>query len=266
MAAYNADATIRRAVTSILDGTCPCDLFIVDDSSRNPVAELLADIPNIEIIRLDQNRGLAGALNAGLARILERPYTYIARMDADDISHPQRLAKQVAFLDRHPVVGAVSTWGRHVDEHSYETVLFRRPSAEPAALRNEMFFNSPLIHASSMMRAEVFRAVGPYSLDYPAAEDYEIFRRIATKYALGNVPEVLIDIRESRQGISRSKRSRQVYDRLRIQLRYFEPLEWRAWAGVAQTLLTLALPLRAADAIKRLREQVLFGQPKPSAS
>jgi hypothetical protein len=160
----------------------------------------------------------------------------------------------------------VSTWGRHFDERSHETVLFRRPPSAPSAVRHDMFFNSPMIHASSMTRADVLRAVGPYSLDYPAAEDYEIFRRIATKYALANIPEVLIDICESWQGISRSKRSRQVYDRLRIQLRYFEALEWRAWAGVAQTLLTLALPLRAADAIKRLREQVLFGQPKPSAS
>ena len=266
MAAYNSEATIKRAVDSLTRSTYPCDIFIVDDGSRIPVSEILAPDSNVEIIRLAKNQGLAGALNAGLKRILELPYKYVARMDADDISYRDRFAKQVAFLDRHPNIGAVSTWGRHFEEHTGETILIRRPPVKPEAVRRELFANSAMLHASAMFRADVFRAVGPYSRDYPAAEDYELFCRISKKFALDNVPEVLIDVCESRTGISRSRRQRQVYDRLKIQLKYFEPAQWRAWVGVARTLVMLVMPRSAVWAVKRIRDQFVFGQPAGSAS
>ena len=153
--------------------------------------------------------------------MLERGYKYIARMDADDISYPDRFAKQVAFLERHPEVGALGAWGRHFSETTGDIVMLNQPPPTSAGVRNKMFFNSPIINASALIRADAFHAVGPYSVDYPAAEDYELYRRIATRYALANVPELLIDIRKSIHGISLSKRRQQVYDRLRIQDQIF---------------------------------------------
>ncbi len=250
MAAYKSEATIRKAVNSLTASTYPCDIYIVDDGSPIPVSEVLNDIPNLEIIRLAQNQGPARASNVGLARVLERGYKYIARMDADDISYPDRFAKQVAFLERRPEIGAVGAWGRHFSETTGHVVMLNQPPPTPAGVRNKMFFNSPIINASALIRAEAFHAVGPYSIDYPAAEDYELYRRIATRYALANLPEFLIDIRESIHGISLSKRRQQVYDRLRIQIKYFEPLQWRAWAGVVMSLVMLVVPRKAVAALK----------------
>jgi glycosyltransferase involved in cell wall biosynthesis len=252
MAAYKSEATIQKAVSSLMASTYPCDVYIVDDGSPIPVSDVLTDIPNIEIIRLAQNQGPGRASNVGLARVLERGYKYIARMDADDISYPDRFSKQVAFLERHPEVGAVGTWGRHFSETTGDVVMLNQPPTTSAGVRKKMFFNSPIINASALIRAEAFRAVGPYSVDYPAAEDYELYRRIATRYALANLPELLIDIRESIHGISLSKRHQQVYDRLRIQIKYFEPLQWRAWAGVAMSLVMQVAPRKAVAALKTI--------------
>jgi glycosyltransferase involved in cell wall biosynthesis len=252
MAAYKSEATIGKAVNSLTASTYPCDVYIVDDGSPIPVADVIGKIPNVEIIRLEQNQGPARASNVGLARILQGSYKYIARMDADDISYPDRFVKQIAFLERHPKVGAVGAWGRHFSETTGDVVMLNQPPPTPSGVRNKMFFNSPIINASSLIRTEAFRAVGPYSVDYPAAEDYELYRRIATRYDLDNLPELLIDIRESIHGISLSKRRRQVYDRLRIQIKYFEPLEWRAWAGVAMSLVMLVVPRKAVAALKAI--------------
>ena len=260
MAAYNSEATIKMAVGSITGNTYPCDIFIVDDGSRVPVSEVLGNIPKVEIIRLPQNQGLARALNAGLNHILQRGYKYIARADTDDISYPDRFAKQVAFLDSHPGVGVVGAWGRHFDETTGNTTLIKPTPTNSDAIRKRLFFNNSLVHASAVIRADVFRVVGPYSTGYPAAEDYELFRRISQRYALANLPKVLLDICESRRGISLSKRHRQVYDRLCIQFKYFEPLQWRAWAGVAKTLLLFAVPVRVVIAIKKIRERFFLYQ------
>jgi GT2 family glycosyltransferase len=258
MAAYNSEKTINKAVSSITAGTYPCDIYIIDDCSRVPVSDVLGKIPNVEIIRLEKNQGPARASNVGLERILARSYKYVAKMDADDISYSDRLAKQVAFLDRHPNVAAVGTWGRHFDEQTGEVTIVNRTPAAPDAIRHAMYFNSPVINASSMIRADVFRALGPYSTDYPAAEDYELFRRIAAQYDLANLPEVLLDVRESVQGISLSRRRRQLFDRMRIQIRYFAPLQWRAWLGIAKTVLLFAVPRTIIAPIKIFFERLLF--------
>lgn len=268
VAAYNAEKTIRQAVESVLSGSLTCDVYVVDDCSTTPVADLLTGYDNVEVIRLKRNRGPAVARNGGLSKILAKDYDYIAIMDADDISMPNRLAKQVCFLDKHPRVGAVGSWTRHFDEHSGEATLYRQRPADAAAIRNMMFFNTGISHASAMFRVDALRTVGIYSENYPAAEDYELLRRIGAKYDLANVPEYLLAYRISSQGQSLGRRRQQLFDRLRIQLRYFAPLNWRAWAGVAQTVVSLVTPVSLVHALKlkMLRSQIATPDARPSSS
>ena len=116
MAAYNAETTLRAAVDGILASTVPCDLYIVDDCSRVPVETTIGTHPNVTIIRLPRNRGLASALNVGLAHILPLKYKYIGRMDADDVSYPHRFASQMAFLEEHPEYAMVGLSLIHISE------------------------------------------------------------------------------------------------------------------------------------------------------
>jgi glycosyltransferase involved in cell wall biosynthesis len=242
MAAYNADATIRAAVDSVLASTMPCDLYIVDDCSRVPVSEVLGTPAGVTHIRLARNHGLAAALNAGLKHILPCGYKYIARMDADDISYPHRLATQFAFLEAHPDVGLVGSGARFIDDKTGAMVMRYVPPLGSEDIRKALFYNNCIVHPSWMIRADVLTRTGPYSLDYPAAEDYEFLRRISPRITMANVEEFLLDYRISTSGISVARRRRQLLDRLRIQFKYIDPLEWRSWAGMARTLLLFAIP------------------------
>jgi glycosyltransferase involved in cell wall biosynthesis len=250
MAAYNAEKTLPAAVDSILASTVPCDLFVIDDCSRVPVEQVIGERPNLTIIRLPRNHGLAAALNVGLTHILPKDYRYVARMDADDVSHPDRFAAQIAFLERHPEVTLVGSGARFIDDRNGALVMYYVPPLAHDEIRRALYFNNCFVHPTWLWRREALAAVGPYSLDYPAAEDYEFMRRVVMRTIVANVPDYLIDYRISTGGISVSKRKRQLLDRLKIQLRYLEPLQWRAWAGMAKTLMLFVIPRSIVTTLK----------------
>ena len=262
MAAYNAERTIQQAVVSVLANSYPADLFIVDDASRVPVGEILRPLPTrTEIIRLDRNVGPAETRNIGLRLILARNYDYVAIADADDVCYPDRFAKQIAFLESHRDVAVVGSWVHFIDEITGETLFDLKPSADPAAVRKSMFFNINLSHTSCMIRSTTFSRVGLYSSGYPAAEDYELMRRIAVDHDISNIPEFCMDYRISSRGISVMRRRRQLFDRFCIQLKYFEPLEWKAWVGAARTLVLFLIPLAVVTTSKAwLRSLVIVGR------
>jgi hypothetical protein len=155
----------------------------------------------------------------------------------------------------------VGSWVHFIDEVTGETVFDLMPSPDPAVVRKSMFFNINLSHTSCTIRSTTFSQVGLYSCAYPAAEDYELMRRIAVHHDISNIPEFCMDYRISSRGISVMRRRRQLFDRFRIQLKYFKPLEWRAWAGTGQTLLLFLIPLAVVITAKTcLRSLVIFGR------
>jgi glycosyltransferase involved in cell wall biosynthesis len=250
MAAYNADATIRAAVDSILASTVPCDLYLVDDCSRVPVEQLIGPRAGVTFIRLPHNHGLAAALNVGLQRILPLNYKYIARMDADDVSYPHRFAAQIAFLERHPDVAMVGSGARFIDDKTGAMVMYYVPPLVHDDVVKALWFNNCYVHPTWLFRGGAMAQIGPYTLEYPAAEDYEYLRRAAAQVRLANVPDILLDYRISTGGISVSKRHRQLLDRLRLQIKYLDPLVWRSWAGIAKTLMLFAIPRKIVTAMK----------------
>lgn len=247
MAAYNAEKTLPDSVASVLRSTHPFRLYIVDDCSRIPVADVLGDYDRdrIEIIRLERNAGPAGARNAGLRRILENGHALVAIMDADDICYPERLAKQAAYLAAHPNVAVIGSWEHIIDERS-EFVSDAAMPCDPAEIRDLMYVKMCVSHPTLTIRSDVFRNLGLYSEAYRAGEDYELVRRILTHHDVANLPEYLLDYRISPGGMSLRSRKRQLVDRLRVQFAYFSPLKWRAWVGVARTLALLIIPAKRA--------------------
>ncbi len=203
--------------------------YLVDDCSRIPVEQVIGARDNVTIIRLPHNRGLAAALNVGLEHILPRNYKYVARMDADDVSYPHRFATQIAFLERNPEVALVGSGARFIDDRSGAMVMYYVPPLTQEDIRKALFFNNCFVHPTWMFRGEALPRLAPYSLDYPAAEDYEFLRRAIAHAVVANVPDILVDYRISTGGISVSKRQRQLLDRLALQVKYLEPTQWRAW-------------------------------------
>lgn len=115
---YNDQHGLDRSLDSLRHDGAAFDVVVVDDGSEPPVRVPGdgRDLPfAVTLLRLPQNRGITGALNAGLACIEAAGHAYVARLDAGDLSLPGRLAAQTAFLDRHPEHAVVGTQTEYVD-------------------------------------------------------------------------------------------------------------------------------------------------------
>jgi len=242
MAAHNADRTIRQAVDSLLTGTLPCRIIIVDDASLVPVENVLAgvDPKRVEILRVTRNAGPAAARNVAIERAMAEGYPFIAVMDADDVAHPERLARQVEFLETYPQIGLVGSWVRLINENGDVLGQSQLPCT-PQDIRERLPIRMCMSHPTWLARAEVFATVGAYSRAYAVAEDYEILRRIAAHYEVACLPAYLLDYRLSSGGITSKRRNRELMNRVRIQLQYFKPDDWRCWLGILRTLALMVV-------------------------
>ena len=138
---------------------------------------------------------MAGALNAGLSVILhEKNYEYIARLDAGDICHSQRLELQQDYLLKNPLVGVLGTFVNFVSQ-SGEVKFKLEPPTCDADIRKSMFLNCVICHPTVMIRVDAIKSVGVYDKNFLYAEDYELFRRIMKKYqAAFNIYKMNFDI------------------------------------------------------------------------
>ena len=193
MPVYNGELFLREAVDSVCGQTYrDWELLIVDDhstdDSRRIAAEYARRDPRVKVITNLQRKGIVGALNTGLDAATG---VYIARMDADDISLPERFAQQVAYLETHPEVALCGTWVRMIGAASTR----RRYPTDPERLRAFALFNCPLAHPTVMWRRAWFERQG---LRYDAAacpEDYELWARVVTHFPAANLGRVLLHYR-----------------------------------------------------------------------
>jgi glycosyltransferase involved in cell wall biosynthesis len=204
---YNGGPYLQSAVSSILSQSHKYfELIIIDDGSTDDSAHVLCTFKD-ERIRLfrQANQGLASTLNRGIS--VARG-SYIARQDQDDISMPDRLSKQVAYMQAHPECALLGTWAQIMEINRLSDRFHRHPT-DPGELRYELLFNNPFVHSSVMLRKTVMEQLGGYCTDpeRQPPEDYELWSRIARVAEISNLPENLLIYREiptsmSRTGIS----------------------------------------------------------------
>ena len=195
--AYNAEAFLGDAIDSILAQTYPhFEIIVIDDASTDgtwAVAQRRADTdPRIRVHRNADNLGIAGNRNRGVTLARGK---YLAWQDADDISMPSRLEKQVRLLEAHPDVAIV---GGYIELFRGTTTLgVRKYAPDDASLRRCIFRYSPVAQPVAMLRLDALRSVGEYDLRYPPAEDLDMTFRLGEHHRLANVEEVLLRYRES---------------------------------------------------------------------
>ncbi|HEY4297578.1 MAG TPA: glycosyltransferase [Paraburkholderia sp.] len=249
MPAYNGQADVDLTLASFSE-SAPVHVLIVDDGSTPPIVAPALDNLRIEVLRMPRNSGIERALQTGIDALAQRGFRYAARIDAGDRSVPQRLAKQRAFMERHPRVAGLGMWTQVVTRAG-EPLFMLTPPAEPAAIRRLRFFRSCLAHPSMMLRIDAVRAVGNYRAEYRSAEDLDLFVRLMERYDCANLPELGLYYELNEGGISATRRRRQVSSTLRLQLRYFNAANPYDWLGLAKNLLHLVTPYRALQRIKR---------------
>ncbi|MFX1716240.1 glycosyltransferase [Paraburkholderia sp. A1RO-5L] len=249
MPAFNGQADVERTLASF-EENAPVYALIVDDGSTPPIVAPSVPGMQIDVLRIPQNGGIERALKAGVEALAARGFRYAARIDSGDLAAPQRLAKQRARMETEPRLAALGTWTQVVNRAGAPLFMLR-PAADARTLRRTRMLRSPLVHPSVMLRIDAVLAVGNYRVQYPAAEDLDLFLRLMERYDCANLPELGLYYELNEGGISATKRRRQIVSTLRLQARYLNVLNWRDWAGIAKSLLHFVTPYGALQRMKR---------------
>jgi hypothetical protein len=238
MPLFNAAPYVEKAVRSVLEQTYrDFELIIVDDGSTDGSAETVRAItdPHIRLIT-KANEGIASALNAGVAAARGE---FIARMDADDVAMPERLARQVAYMDAHSELGLLGTWAEIVDADGTRVSAFEHPVTHER-IQHDLLFDTPFAHPTMLIRRALLGSVGGYDGDPAIFEDHDLWRRMITRTRGANLPEHLLRYRRLPTSLSHNPERRM--DRI-AELRRRIVLDWYPTTdpGVAASVGEFAL-------------------------
>lgn len=197
MTLYNKAAFVEEAIRSILDQTfTDFELLVVDDRSTDNGPDIVRGIhdPRIRLVRNPTNLGRAGAANRGYS---EARGEYIAVLDADDIAHPERLERQVRFMDEHPDVDVSGTYCQRFGSLN----RISKWPAEDRGCKGRMFFTDPVWYGSCIIRRDLFLRTGIRSDEQwrLPAEDYLLMLRLGPHARFANIPLVLNHYRMGEQ-------------------------------------------------------------------
>ncbi|EAX48431.1 glycosyl transferase, family 2 [Thermosinus carboxydivorans Nor1] len=187
---YNCQDYLHRAIDSILGQTfTDFEFIIIDDGSSDNSLKIIEayNDARIVLIRHEKNMGLVASLNKGIDAAQG---TYIAVMHGDGISKPERLARQVEFMDCHPNIAVCGSWVETFGECA--KTVWGYP-IDPGLAKCSLLFRNIIAHPSVLMRRNILISEGMRYLDlYPHAEDYALWVTIAKKYDITNLPQVLL--------------------------------------------------------------------------
>lgn len=213
--AYNSQLYIEQAVQSMLAQTYrDFEFIIIDDGSTDGTTDILRKLGQLDnrirlIVR--PNKGLTPTLIEGVG--LSRA-PLIARMDADDVSLPDRLEKQVAYMGAHRECVAVGGQVVAIDPDGDPIKSWNRPVNHEEIDAHHMAGNGAgIFHPAALIRREALERAGGYRADFEPAEDFDLWLRLAEIGRLANLPETVLYYRLHLQSISRTRTAQQ-FERL----------------------------------------------------
>lgn len=205
MACHNAREWVARAIASVLQQTFDdFELILVDDGSTDDTWSIIKSQKqrDTRIIGLSKvNTGLADSLNFGMSHARG---AWIARLDADDLSSPTRLAQQFGFVRADPTVVLVGTAFFAIDEHDSVIGTHGYPAAHRKLLWNLENLQRFFPHSSAMFNREVALADGGYNTRYQKAQDWDLWFRLAEKGKIACIDDHLVRIRRHSAQITNS--------------------------------------------------------------
>ena len=189
MPVYNAANFIGAAISSILAQSFrDLELIVIDDCSTDETLNVVRKFedPRMRVIKNGSNMGRAASDNAAMPNVRGK---YVAKMDADDISLPRRIQKQVEFLDKNKDIDVVGSWMQNFGSSTY---LNKYPS-DPDLARCWSVFTLPVGNPSVMLRTRLFTERGfTYNPHLRQSEDFEFFSRYAQLMTVASIPEPLV--------------------------------------------------------------------------
>lgn len=194
MPVYNAQRFLKPAIESILHQTFgDFEFLIINDCSQDNTRNIIDSYndPRMKVVHNESNLGIAASLNKGIQMA---SCAIIARMDADDVSHPERLEKQYDFMMRQKDCALLSSYLRVIAENGD---VIREEMYRDASIYYSLHFECVICHPSVMFRRQAVLDVNSYTMPY--AEDHDLFWKLASRYRIRQLEEILIDYRVSKE-------------------------------------------------------------------
>lgn len=210
MAVFNGEKYLQEAIDSILNQTLnDFEFIIIDDCSNDQTPEIINMFANqdkrIKVTVNKEQMGSYASANVGLSFIKGK---YIARMDADDISDPNRFEKQVQFLEANPQIGLLGSAIEIIDENG-SVLRGSSPALDDHLIRWILLFDNSFTHSSWMVRVDSLNKVGGRYDNLPIVQDYALASKLSKISRVANLPDFLIKWRISDNQISVTRKEEQ---------------------------------------------------------
>ena len=211
MAVYNGEEFLQDSILSVLNQTYKnFEFVIVNDGSTDNTAKILEEFSKndsrIKIVNNIENIGLTKSLNRG---IRESVGEYIARLDAGDLSTPDRIEREVDFLNKNKDIGLVGSWMQIIDTEGKTVEEVKYPT-EDEIIRHDLIGYNPFVHSSIMFRRGVGQKAGFYNEVYKYAQDYNFYFQLLPHTKFSNIPACLVKYRRYPNSITMTKNREQI--------------------------------------------------------
>lgn len=232
MAVFNGGPLLEDSIRSIVGQTFrEWEMVVVDDASTDRTREVVEawsrrDL-RIRLVANQTNKGQTPCLNQGLR---ECRGAWVARQDADDLSHPERLAAQMKLLERDLETILLGTQGVLIDTRGRRVGLLDVP-CDADGIAWALPFLNPFLHTSVIFRREAALDAGAYDESFRIAQDYELWGRLAARGRTANLPQRLVSYRHAETSLSKTGRETAFAEADRVSAREARRLLGREWTG-----------------------------------
>jgi glycosyltransferase involved in cell wall biosynthesis len=222
MSVYNGEEYVLDSIQSILNQTYPhFEFIIIDDCSTDQTKNILSGItdPRVKIFALEENKGQTFSLNYGIDHAKG---DWIFRQDADDISLPERIQKQLAFIKQHPDTIAVGTQissisaKRKVSDHTLRAIQWSNTLLTREEIKRFRYIAPPVVHGTMAFSKKAFISAGKYNENYRIGQDFDLWNRLLEIGPIDKVPEILYYYRVDPESISRKDETKTCHESLLI--------------------------------------------------
>lgn len=217
---FNCKKYIKDAVRSILEQSFrDFEIVIVDDGSRDGTEKIVLEygnLPGISLLVHPENMGICRSLNDGIGKSTSE---YVAIQHADDVSLPDRLEKQVHYLDTHPGTGLVAGLIQYVDKKgkkekdNWWLKKIREVADDPGIIRDTLLEQNIIPHPTVMFRKRITETTGLYDPDAFPTEDYDYWLRISEQHDIGLIHDVLCLYRRHKKQLTRTEKMQRIREK-----------------------------------------------------
>jgi len=219
MSVYNGEKFLKEAIESILNQSfMDFEFLIINDGSIDASKEIILsyDDPRITFIDNYKNIGIPRSVNKGISLAKGK---YIARMDADDISLPERLERQVAFMEDNEDIAMCGGWA-YIINFDGSILQEAKMETDTDKIIFNLFFGNQFFHGSTVSRTDILSHL-KYDINATIAQDYDLwFRMAACQYKLVNIPAFIYKYRAHSASISIHNHEEEGYEEQEKQVTY----------------------------------------------